>query len=237
MKMVSGNFLRELPHVADVRHKGPESASFSSDGRLVVSTASDGARFWRVSDGAMVLHRRDVRGYLEISADGRWLYGSTRFLHKAWAWVADTGRKVAEWEVRYGATGCFVPWRDEILLGDHDRYRLVSLPDGRVLWTFERPKGGNISGRSSVNRDASVAAVMLDRTRVVFLRMRDGEPLMTLEAPQMGAAACVVFDPSARHLAVANETHVLHLWDLTALRVELERLGFGWDPDLATVGR
>ena len=332
MRMRVGTVMRELPHVPDDRRIGPETVSFSGDGRLLVSTAPDGGRFWRVADGVPVLHRPVVRGYLafepgssrirevdgaqgvnhfdlreregrleleprsttdegranyfrastngsrawidglggrvrvnvedaagrrveivagigdgpkeleglgylEISADGRWLYGSTRFLHRAWAWDAVTGKKVAQWDVRFGATGTFVPGRDEILLGDHDRYRLVALPEGRVLWTFERPKGGNISGRSSITSDALVAAVMLDRTRVVFLRMRDGEPLMALEPPQGEAAACVVFDPSARHLAIGNETQVVHLWDLVRLRGELERLGFGWDADLETVGR
>lgn len=332
-RLVSESVVRALPHQADDRVIGPEVISFSPDGRLLVSTAADGARFWHVEDGrpagflkdpmgavtfdsggdliaenqsgtgvqvrkmhlgtnglvelgprsirhpgpaayfrrtaaddriwldrldgrlrlnvrlhddrelALVTGRNGVPekleglGFLEISADGKWIYAATRFENRAWIWEAATGREVMNLAIREGATGLFITGRDRILIGDYDRYRMMEIPGGKQLWSYERPQGGNISGRSALSPDGSIVAVLVDRSTIALIDTATGNELLTLEHPMREAAAYLAFSPDSAHLAIANETHVVHLWDLRALRRQLDALGFGWDPGLEALGK
>lgn len=332
-RLVSESVVRELPHQADDRVIGPETVSFSPDGRLLVSTAADGARFWHVRDGRpagfleqpmgqaafdskgdlltetqpgtgvqmrtvhlgtnglVELGPRSVRhpgpaayfrrtsaddriwldraaghlrlnirlqddrelalvagvngvpekleglGFLEISPDGKWIYAATRFENRAWIWEAATGRQILDLPIRQGATGLFVPGGNRILIGDYDRYRMIEIPEGRQLWSYERPQGGNISGRSALSPDGAIVAALVDRSTVALLDAATGAELLTLEHPMREAAAVLAFSPDATCLAVGHETHVVHLWDFTALRRELTALGFGWEPGLESLGK
>lgn len=325
--------VRSLPHLADEKSIGPGALSFSRDGRLLVSTDADGARFWhlpqgrlaarleglpgyasfgpaagevldvnddagvavrpfslttagglelgaarpvqpgpavyfrsatndarmwfdgrngrirlnlRAADGRLVQLTDGERGipeklgyvgYAELSPDGRWAYAATRFEHRAWVWDVEAGRLVLDEAVRFGAAGAFVPGQAKVLIGDYECYRLFELGTGKPAWTFQRPQGGNLAGALSISPDGTVAAVLLDRSRVTFLSVASGTELLTLAHPMPEAGTSVLFSPDGRFLAVGNETHVVHLWDLAALRRELGELGFGWEPGLESLGR
>lgn len=172
-----------------------------------------------------------------VSPDARWFAVSGRFENRAWLFESRTGRRLTEFTVRWGAQVTFTPDSRQLLVGDEDEYRLWDIERGQQVWSVGRPPSSNLFGRQAFTADGAVIAVTADRNTVWLLRTSDGALLLRLDHPMPEHVSGLNFSQDSSFLAVINETHITHLWDLRALRRELGTLGFGWEPGLEGVGR
>ena len=78
--------------------------------------------------------------------------------------------------------------------------------------------------------DGRILAMTRSQWVVSLIDPSDGRDLARLEHPDSQLISALAFSPSGTRLAVATEGHVIQLWDLHQLRIELASLKLDWDP-------
>ena len=222
------------PHVEPPRDLMPPSAAANERATL----SPDGQRFAAVGDHAWLgsvtgksapirIERGDGNTGVNFSPDGRWLclgqFGETQV------------------KIRHGFTGAFVtnlPTGTAGALftpaGDH----LVSVLPGQItLWQVgswrrlrEIPFGNQwkLSDLTAFWPDESCALTIDQETTLQIWDVEANREIAALWLPVESAAWSAVFDPTGRCMALTAGRPYLDLWDIPALRRELDRLGLDW---------
>ena len=198
--------------------------SLSRDGRVVVvSRYRNGGIAWHVGAMASVPLRphHDVR-FVSASPDGRWVatgrHGGDDVSVKVWD--ARDGALVKELSFGTSSTVIFSP----------DGRWLVTNGGGCRLWEVGSWRPGPVVGGTGLGFSPDGGYLVVE-TGTGVLRLVDsatGNDLARLEAPPLARAERAAFTPDGRRLIVSgiDSTHI-HVWDLRAVRRQLDEIGLG----------
>jgi serine/threonine protein kinase/WD40 repeat protein/tetratricopeptide (TPR) repeat protein len=165
---------------------------------------------------------------MAISPDGRW--AATGSWHPG-----PDGRDVLIWDAADGAPAArleagnarvaFSPDGRWLGVGGVDRYRFYRVGSWSAVAEVEHghavgfaPLAFHPGGRLAAVVDTSGMAARL-------VEVETGRVLATLEPPDPAAVALMSFSPDGRYLAVPQDDQRVHVWDLAAIRRELDALG------------
>ena len=175
---------------------------------------------------------RQVAQRVTLSPDGRWLVASdldeTRFL----VWDAQSGHRINELAsgkvglnaARLDAT--FSPDSRWLVTGADREFRFWKT--GSWQLKYRRP-AASIAHHAAFAPDGRMVAIPYSRYLVRLLDVASGREIATLEPPHPEYITWLCFTPDATRLAVAYQTHGIHLWDLRLIREQLAELGLDWD--------
>jgi WD40 repeat protein/Tfp pilus assembly protein PilF len=204
----------------------------SQDGKIVaVPRHWEGTILWhKVTNEIIKLGPQDDVRNAAVSPDGRWVATASHWLRRgggAKVWDGMTGKQVAELPVRGECAVHFSPggrW-------------LVTCSAGYRLWEVGTWREGPSLG-NSFNTIPYCAFTLDDR----LLALQDQPELIRIVDPDTGREIArltvsanvrpvpLSFSPDGARLAVmGEETRDLHLFDLRAIREELQALNLDWD--------
>jgi serine/threonine protein kinase/WD40 repeat protein/Tfp pilus assembly protein PilF len=199
----------------------------SRDGHTIAIPNSDrGALAWhRDRPGRRLIPtgpQRDVR-FCQVDPDGRWVatFSHTNEDGLVRVWDANSGQLVKALPVPSGG-GVFSP----------DGRWLLTVGGGCRLWyTGTWEEGPTLGGRAGCfTPDSGSLAVMGEGGVVRLLKADTGAEIARLEAPVHTSLVPLCFSPDGTQLvAAAVENETLVIWDLRALRQELQSLDLDWD--------
>jgi eukaryotic-like serine/threonine-protein kinase len=165
---------------------------------------------------------------LAISPDGRWAATGSQS-------VASDGREVRVWDAADGtlvsrlevghARVAFSPDGRWLGVGGADRYRFYRVGSWSAVAEVEH---GHAVGLVplALHPGGRVAAVVdTSGTVVRLVEVQTGRVLAALEPPYPSRVNAMSFSPDGRYLAVPQDDQRVHIWDLAAIRRELDALG------------
>lgn len=202
--------------------RGSETASFSPDGRLVVTGSQDRtARIWEVGTGREL---RRLQGHTEaiksteFSPDGRSiLTASTDKTVRIWE-VA-TGQELHRLQVHENAvvSAAFSPDGRSVITASYNTARIWEIATGRELRRLQQPEFLTSAAFSSDGR--MVVTASWDDTARVW-DVATGRVLQRVGAEALNSAA---ISPNGRVVITASDDSTARLWDVATGR-ELRRL-------------
>jgi WD40 repeat protein len=168
--------------------------------------------------------RRDGR---LASPDGKWL-------------VSKSDKGVRIWDARSGK-----PVRDltdvrgrELLLFSPDGNWLVTGTDNGYLfwqtdsWTIRHqfPRGWKgLPMFVAFSPDRKLAALLQNAGEIRLIHLATGRDIAALPNPEPCPLTKFAFSPDGTQLAAATRTQCIHLWDLHAIRKQLQTMDLDWD--------
>lgn len=198
----------------------------SRDGGVVGQAMGWGGLVWQrdLPDSPIRLAPHDDARYLDVSPDGRWVGTGSHNRTKVKIWNAANGECVRELPLEGASWVLFSP----------DGRWLLTTYDGDRLWAVDsweevRKLGaGCVSGAFSP--DGKVLA-LAERAGVVRLvNPETGQEYARMEDPHQDRASNMCFSPDGSQLvALANDSHAVHVWNLRAIRRQLSDMGIDWD--------
>jgi WD40 repeat protein/Tfp pilus assembly protein PilF len=198
----------------------------SRNGRTIAIPNSDrGALVWNRDQPTRLIPtgpQRDVR-FCQVDPDGRWV---ATFSHNnddglVRVWDARSGKLVKALPVPSGGGG-FSP----------DGRWLLTVGGGCRLWhTGTWEEGPTLGGRAGCfTPDSGSLAIQGEGGVIRLVEADSGAEIARLEAPVHTGLVPLCFSPDGTQLiAAAVENQTLVIWDLRALRQELQALDLDWD--------
>lgn len=169
--------------------------------------------------------------YAAISRDGNWIASvplNRSDQYSAYVFKTDSGQRVGKFPIYGRADVAFTPENRWLVTGSAREFCFWNLealkPDRRI----QRVDAGNQHGPLAFSADGKLMALTITRTIVQLREYPSLKILATLQAPDPQMISWLSFDHSGRRLAVANETHLIHIWDLHVVREELAKLRMDW---------
>jgi len=146
----------------------------------------------------------------------------------AYVFKTATGQRVGKFPVWGRADVVFTPDKKWLVTGAAREFcfwNLETLKPGRRI---PRVNTGTLHGPLAFSADGKLMALAITRTFVQLREYPSLKVLATLQTPDPQMISWLSFDHSGRRLAVANETHLIHIWDLRTVREELAKLRLDW---------
>jgi WD40 repeat protein len=213
-------------------HKRPCHAALSADGRTLVVAANDGAA--QVLD----LEKRDaVRSvgphenmfFVAASPDGRWAATGT------WG---GTGVKV--WDLRRAALARELPipapakvaWSPDgkWLVTSETEYVIWDTETWHAIARFPRPNYMGVPGPIAFAPDGRILALVGDDPEIELRDLATFAVIARLACPLPIPVRSLAFTPDGERLFLPNpKGHIVHCWDLRAVRGPLATMGLDWN--------
>jgi len=223
--------VRRTAELERLRHpQGINHASFSSDGRRIVTASRDKtARIWSIDDLADRLELRGHSSYLTCAVFHR---GDAEVLTTAWdrtlrRWNAKTGAEIASVELEREAARIFLSSDDRLALLGGKEY--LAVHDANTLALIARSEGppGNLFD-ACFSPDGKSVATGTDKT-TVGLWSWDGVRLAKVrELEHEGRAASARYSPDGRLLVTADRSGAVTVWEVPSYQpVRVIRLSRG----------
>lgn len=167
-----------------------------------------------------------VRGTrsLGFSPDGRWLVTVPGQAEALCVWDVSTARPILRHSIQTSSA----------LFSPDGRWLAIAADRAIHLWTvgsWERhlviPTEGleGIEQPMAFSPEGRLLALVRRLHAVQLVEAQTGREVATLQAPEPSTIQALRFSPDRRRLAVVTRTRGLRVWDLSALQVELGRLG------------
>jgi eukaryotic-like serine/threonine-protein kinase len=198
---------------------------------LAIPNHNQGAILWdRETKRTIALGPQDDVRTCAVSPDGRWVATGTHSLREgagAKVWDARTGKHMADLPVTGFCSVRFSP-DSKWLVTTGGRYR---------IWRVDTWREGPALGETmSFSNDCAFTAdgkllALGDTLGVVRLVVPDtGKEVARLTAPEQTRLRPLCFSPDGTRLITWGlETSALHVFDLRAIREQLNELGLDWD--------
>jgi serine/threonine protein kinase/WD40 repeat protein len=167
--------------------------------------------------------------HVAISPEGRWVATAT--------WWGGRTAVVKVWEARRGACVRELQVGGDALVtfsGD-GRWLATGTRQELCLWrvgTWERGRVINAGGGAGVlafSPDGRVLAVARTRFLVQLLDPDTGAELASLAVPDPQGLVCLRFSADGGLLVAGRDNQECHVWDLRAIRYQLDKMGLDWD--------
>jgi tetratricopeptide (TPR) repeat protein len=173
---------------------------------------------------------------MAISPDGRWAATGSAF-------AGPDGWEVLVWDTADGAPAARLEAgnaqvafsRDGRWLGvgGADRYRFYRVGSWSAVADVEHGHADGFAPLAFHPGGRVAAVVDTSGTAVRLVEVETGRALAALEPPYPSKVNAMSFSPDGRYLAVPQDDQRVHLWDLAAIRRELDALGLAAGiPDL-----
>ncbi|MCO6458265.1 MAG: hypothetical protein J5I93_23410, partial [Pirellulaceae bacterium] len=170
---------------------------------------------------------------LALSPDGRWLAAGSEREARIRVWDVAAGTLVYESAARNGGpVGSLAfdrPGR-RLIAGLISDIRWWHLPDLDGAPRVVPRASGKRPGVGAFAPDGQVVACSFDNSTVHLVSSSDCRTLAELQTPGHSVISRLRFSPDGSRLAVATENHALHVWDLAAIRRQLDALSLDWEP-------
>jgi signal transduction histidine kinase len=170
-----------------------------------------------------------------ISSDGKWVVTGTFHGRGSTLWDAVTGRKLLDLG-QSSANPFFSPDAKLLVLAGDREYRILESGSWKLLWRIPTDNPGNLPNCAAFSRDGRLLAIVKARHRVELLEPRTGATLAALTPPEAQIINWLTFNWEGSVLAAATSADLVQLWDLQAVRHELDQAGLNWNDTRATKG-
>jgi WD40 repeat protein/tRNA A-37 threonylcarbamoyl transferase component Bud32 len=203
-----------------------ERIAMSRDGRVLGQAMIWGGLVWHQDspDVPIRLAPHDDARSLDISPDGRWVATGSHLGTTVKIWDASSGQLVRELPLEGGSFVLFSPdgrW----LLTTHEEYRLWAVDS----WEEIRKLGAGFPS-AAFSPDGKILALAELGGVVRLVNPETGKDYARLEDPHQDRAGFMCFSPDGSQLvAIANDSHAMHVWNLRAIREQLAEIGLDWD--------
>jgi serine/threonine protein kinase/WD40 repeat protein len=167
--------------------------------------------------------------YVALSPDGRW--AATSGWHSPFVrlWDAQNGTLIEEWEPGVQNTVFFTPDSRELVIcsGEAIEFRDVTTLTSR---RWERDLSHFPAFSVAFSNDGRVMAVDMVPGAIDIREIASGRTLARLIDPNGDRATWLEFSPDGTQLVVgALYADAIHIWDLRAIRRQLNEIGLDWD--------
>ena len=206
--------------------------AMSPDGSsIAVPNYQDGAVVFDVADPSRLRYlypHRDVRS-AGFSPDGRRVVtGTHAILDGLRLWDAQTGRLIHNFpDLARDVCRAVTPSPDGrwlVALGDHGLVLIDAVAGKPALHL------GSIFGGVTFSPDSRMIAMVNKYGCVSLVDVNDGQEVACIEDPEQAKAGYLAFSPDGSHLAVSVQgSNAVRLWDLSAIRRRLAKLGLDWN--------
>jgi serine/threonine protein kinase/WD40 repeat protein/Tfp pilus assembly protein PilF len=166
---------------------------------------------------------------IALSPDGDWVVTGASRDSSIKVWDAIHGRSVKELHCDFSelAFSADSHWMITRKGSDHRLWRVGSWEPGRA---FRSVQWAGINALAFAMNDALMAVTGVDSRYLELIHPKTGQKLATLEAPDLKPYTTLRFSPDGSQLAAATSDHMIHLWDLRAIRRQLAVIGLDWHP-------
>jgi WD40 repeat protein len=209
--------------------------SCSADGRKLACVAGTQAEVidWENPADRIVIPHNAAVSYVALSPRAAW--AATCGGGPSKIWRLNPIEKVAERSRSGYAMAAFSPDGQWLVLSDrhlssgvnggrHQIYRVGSWEPVHEVSMDHGPWAAH-----AFSPDGRLLAVRVSRSAVRLLETGQWTEVATLEHPLQESAAWIAFSGDGALVAVAGGTHIVHLWDLRAVRKGLAEIGLDWD--------
>ena len=164
--------------------------------------------------------------YVALSPDAKWLATSGWHSPVARLWDAQTGKLVHEFNCGSSMVS-FTPDSRRLVISQADGYNFYEL-DSSGSGKFVGSGTAYYPTRVAYSADGKLMTLCLASGVISLTDVATGRTIARLEAPPGEGATPIAFSPDGTQLVVA-QSHVLHVWDLRAIRAQLKPMGLDWD--------
>jgi tetratricopeptide (TPR) repeat protein len=165
---------------------------------------------------------------LAISPDGKWACsgsrGDSEDAKKVKVWSTATGEMVQELAMG-NARVAFSPDSRWLGVGGAARYRFYKTGSWEAGMTVNHREGFGELPLAFHPSSRLVAVLSAAGPIVKFVDITSSEAIAALESPDPATIHYLEFSPDGNHIAVAKSDQRVELWDLSAIREQLESFG------------
>jgi WD40 repeat protein len=165
--------------------------------------------------------------HVSVSPDGKWVATAPWHAEGVKVWNTATGQLAKELPGR-DACVAFSPDGRRLVIGASAAYRSWEVGSWEHRWELPRDRA-DLPGPLAFSNDGKLLAIALSLKSVRIVEPTDGRELVTLTPPNPQMVARLCFSPDADRLAVAYQTHAVHLWDLGLIRKQLAEMNLDWN--------
>jgi serine/threonine protein kinase/WD40 repeat protein len=215
--------------------------SCSQDGRVLAVTND---RHWQIvllkveapSETVVLGGNRDVVS-LAVSGDGKWVAaGMVKGKVGVGIWDAQSGGLVRRIPVERDGTGQF-----QVAFSPNGRWLLTGGPRECRFWEVGSWEPGPVIARDdsrifdwpdgpiAFSKDGRVLALARSQEEVQLFDLVNQREVATLIAPDPHTLSRLCFNHDGTQLAASTEDHLIHVWDLRAIRHQLREMNLDWE--------
>jgi serine/threonine protein kinase/WD40 repeat protein len=165
---------------------------------------------------------------LDLSPDRRWVATGTWRGTGVKVWDANRGTLARDLAVEESADVLFSPDGRSLVTASGDEYAIWDLGSWTPRLRLPRIQAIGLPGQAAFSPDGHVLAITTTRSLVQLVDAESGRELASLEAPEPKNISVIRFSPDGRLLIVVLGAGGIRVWDLGAIRHELESLGLNW---------
>jgi serine/threonine protein kinase/WD40 repeat protein len=119
-----------------------------------------------------------------------------------------------------------------LVTGTAREYRIWETEGWREIRRVPRPlRFSNLPGVSAYSADGRWLALVMDQNRIDLMPADGARRLVSLKLPDPRLISQIRFSPDGRRLLAASSVNRIHVWELSRMVAELERLGLGVGSD------
>src|SRR5262249_22121242 len=165
---------------------------------------------------------------VSISRDHRWLAGGAYMGSGVTIWDAQTGARVGQLVTNQNAQVAFSPDGLTLATTSEKEYCLWSTASWKLRKRVTIGTAIISGGPIAFSRDGKLLGLAPDLRQILLVNAQTGEELATLTAPDTLHHPCLAFSADGGYLAAGTSDHLVHLWDLHALRRQLAEMNLDW---------
>ena len=115
-----------------------------------------------------------------------------------------------------------------LIVSDATEYRFWSTQDWQTHRRVIRKVAAGYPGAIGFSSDGKLVAICISGTQAALLDVDTGKKIVELKTPGDRVITSFAFSSDDKHLAVATNGRVTHLWDLGKVRSRLRSMGLDW---------
>ncbi len=167
-------------------------------------------------------------GTLALSSDGHLAACGFVSPNGTRVWDAHSGEPVATISAENSVVE-FSPDDRWLAAGDRSHYRLIRVGDWREQWRMPREGALLTPGPCAFSPDGRRLAVAKSPQLLAILDTATGVELAELVAPRPATIQCIRWSSDGRRVVLGTGENLVQVWELDALRRELDALGLDWE--------
>jgi signal transduction histidine kinase len=211
----------------------PTTVKLSSEGKLVMTTFNaDVVRVINLEETEKVVEIR-YPGFnsVAISHDGKWVATGSAHGDGHWVWDAATGKPVKHLDGVNGPVD-FSPDGRWLVTGSAKEFVVWETGSWTRARAIERGAANDRSAHCAFAPDGALFAGVHSQGLIHLIDPRDGVRVAALTPPDSLGINDLAFSGDGKYLATASSPNTVQLWNIHALRQQLQTLGLDWGQEV-----